>query len=193
MKQFSNLRILNCAGNPISKDQNYKHFTLSRLKYLKYMDYSLIEPEAVPYSNLSSYKVLQAREIYQDALIAIEEEDKILYAETVHLAKTAQQETIYQAAHIPHIDEFLPTLFTLDPEFQKLLPIIMEVFADFKQENIIKLTQKVGQLKSFALEKASDKVLEIGAFRECIRECQEQHDSICHAQINQFSHEKKSV
>lgn len=47
MKQFNSLRVLNCAGNPISKDPNYKHFTLSRLKYLKYMDYSLIEPEAV--------------------------------------------------------------------------------------------------------------------------------------------------
>lgn len=37
--RFSNLQLLNLAGNPLAKDADYRSYVLSHLKHLSYLDY----------------------------------------------------------------------------------------------------------------------------------------------------------
>ena len=37
--RFTNLQLLNLAGNPLCQDPDYKSFVLSHLKHLLYLDY----------------------------------------------------------------------------------------------------------------------------------------------------------
>jgi len=55
LRPFANLRMLNMAGNPCSRDPEYHTRIIAHLKGLVYVDYRLVDPE----------QVLQAREQYQ--------------------------------------------------------------------------------------------------------------------------------
>lgn len=64
--KFEQLKVLNATGNAVCKNANYKHYCLAHFKSLKYLDYRLIEADAVALG----------REKYVDSIIALEEEEK---------------------------------------------------------------------------------------------------------------------
>ena len=66
LRKFPKLRLVNLAGNPICKDPEYRPYVLSRIKKLKYLDYRLVDGDAVN----------TAREQYQDELMEVEERFK---------------------------------------------------------------------------------------------------------------------
>ena len=71
LRPFKSLRLINFAGNPICQDPEYRSYVLSHIKNLKYLDYRLVQQEAV----------LQAREQYQDEMIELEEKEELEEAE----------------------------------------------------------------------------------------------------------------
>ena len=46
LRRFKHLQLLNLAGNPISKDQEYKAYVLSHTWALKFLDYRLVDAQA---------------------------------------------------------------------------------------------------------------------------------------------------
>jgi hypothetical protein len=37
--RFTNLQLLNLAGNPLAKEPDYRSFVLSHMQHLRYLDY----------------------------------------------------------------------------------------------------------------------------------------------------------
>ncbi|KAJ3086382.1 Dynein regulatory complex subunit 3, partial [Physocladia obscura] len=46
LTRFENLRVLNCAGNTLCKNTNYRHYVLAHIRGLKYLDYRLVDEES---------------------------------------------------------------------------------------------------------------------------------------------------
>jgi hypothetical protein len=67
LMKFENLRVLNLGGNTLCNNPDYRDYCLAHLKKLKYLDYRLIDKEAVD----------KARAKFIDSIIALEEEEKV--------------------------------------------------------------------------------------------------------------------
>ena len=77
--RFENLRVLNLNGNQVCRHSNFKHYILSHLRKLKYLDYRLVDEELMN----------QAKEKYMEVVIAQEEEEKILHAKREEMKNQA--------------------------------------------------------------------------------------------------------
>ena len=63
LRSFSRLQAVNLVGNPFCQEAEYRAYVLAHLKHLKYLDYRLVDEQAVN----------QAKEQYQDELLDMEE------------------------------------------------------------------------------------------------------------------------
>ncbi|KAJ3333862.1 Dynein regulatory complex subunit 3 [Blyttiomyces sp. JEL0837] len=46
LTRFEQLRVLNCSGNTLCKNPNYRHYILAHIRGLKYLDYRLVDEES---------------------------------------------------------------------------------------------------------------------------------------------------
>mmetsp|Transcript_55839 Transcript_55839/g.132503 ORF Transcript_55839/g.132503 Transcript_55839/m.132503 type:complete len:528 (+) Transcript_55839:265-1848(+) len=128
LRPFHNLRMLNMAGNPCSRDPEYYTRIIAHLKDIVYVDYRLVEPE----------KVQAAREQYQDELFEILEEEKKTAEDLALADKQAGYKESLKDANLEGVDTLLQDMLEEDPEQSKLqqlsfwYEIIDEMQLEFK-------------------------------------------------------------
>ena len=76
LRPFTRLQAINLVGNPFCQEDEYRRYVLAHLKHVKYLDYRLVDQQAVA----------TAKEQYQDELLDLEEtenqhEDQVAAAE----------------------------------------------------------------------------------------------------------------
>jgi Leucine-rich repeat (LRR) protein len=71
LRKFHNLRLVNLAGNPFTKDPEYFSYVLSHINNLKYLDYRLVDKNSV----------ITARDVYQDELLELEQKEELITQE----------------------------------------------------------------------------------------------------------------
>ncbi|KAI8834562.1 hypothetical protein BJ741DRAFT_565416 [Chytriomyces cf. hyalinus JEL632] len=183
LTKFENLRVLNCAGNALCKNSNYRHYVLAHIRGLKYLDYRLVDEESIA----------AAREKYIDDLIALEEEEKIANQKKEELRKLTELNALHHSAHIEGIDTLFDDMFGTDPDFQRLLPVCLERTTDLQEEYRAKFEVVVNELKYFALKKRTEMNDEMNSFNECIQQTKIETDGECIAMLNHYSHFKKQL
>ncbi|KAJ3027082.1 UNVERIFIED_CONTAM: Dynein regulatory complex subunit 3 [Siphonaria sp. JEL0065] len=183
LTRFENLRVLNCAGNALCKNSNYRHYVLAHIRGLKYLDYRLVDEESIA----------AAREKYIDDLIALEEEEKIAIQKKEEARKRQELNNLHLAAHIEGIDTLYDDMFNSDPDYQKLMPINPDRTMDLMEEYRAKFEVVVNEMRHFALKKRAEMDDELKQFNECLAGTKKETDGECIKMLNTYSHFKKKL
>lgn len=109
LRRFSNLRLLNLAGNPFCKEHNYRPYTLSHVKDLTYLDYRRVGSEHVQ----------QAMEQYQDEMNELQEAEEQAAIKSKADAEKAAHESRMSAANLQGIESLLVDMLQDDPEWTR--------------------------------------------------------------------------
>ncbi|KAJ3041156.1 Dynein regulatory complex subunit 3 [Rhizophlyctis rosea] len=181
--KFEHLRVLNAAGNALCKNPNYRHWVLAHMRNLKYLDYRLVDSESVA----------AAREKYIDDLIAQEEEEKLVTAKKEENKKREEQNALYETANLANIDTLFDTMFSDDPDFQKLRLVSADHIAELREEFRAKFEVVVGELRHFVLKRTQEKRDEMGMFHKCTGEAKSLRDGECVEELEGFMHLKKQL
>ncbi|KAJ3191999.1 Dynein regulatory complex subunit 3 [Irineochytrium annulatum] len=183
LTRFEHLRILNCTGNSLCKNSNYRHYVLAHIKGLKYLDYRLVDDESVG----------AAREKYIDDLIAIEEEEKISNTKKEDAKKKEELDVLHKAAHIGGIESLFEDMFLEDVDFNRLLITHKDRILDIQDDYRAKFEVIVNELKHFVLRKHAEKNEEIDSFRTCQSTAKGEVDAECLQKLDTYSHFKKQM
>ncbi|KAI9094323.1 hypothetical protein DFS34DRAFT_243321 [Phlyctochytrium arcticum] len=184
LAKFNHLRVLNLSGNTICRNANYRNYILAHIRGLRYLDYRLVEEDAVA----------AAKQQYIDDIIAQEEEDKIVAARMEDDRRQREQAVLFESAHIPGIDVLFGNLFSEDPEFQRFASIITpEPFGDLRDEYQAKFDVVVNELRHFALKRAAEKKEELDSFTRCVAETKAKTDQESWNRCKRFSGSKKRL
>ncbi|KAJ3107631.1 Dynein regulatory complex subunit 3 [Phlyctochytrium planicorne] len=181
LTRFESLRVLNCSGNTLCKNPNFKHYVLAHIRGLKYLDYRLVDEESIAAS----------REKYIDDLIAMEEEEKILNAKKEEFRKKEEQDTLFSAAHILGIDTLFDDMFEEDLDYQRLYIAAPDRIQDLQDDYRAKFEIVVNELRHFILKRHSERQDEHKSFRECIRTAKAEVDTML--RVIQISRDTKEI
>ncbi|KAI8911701.1 hypothetical protein EDD86DRAFT_224677 [Gorgonomyces haynaldii] len=181
--RFEYLRVLNCAGNPVAKNPNYKPYCLAHMKDLKYLDYRMVDDESIK----------AAREKYIDSIIAQEQEEKAAKTKKEEAQKKAETDSIYNKAHILGIDTLFDSMFGDDPDFQKLVPIAPAIIFELREDYRAKFDIIIQELKLFQLKKSQERTDEMNMVDRALSEVNGASDKICMEKLEIFQHQKKEL
>ena len=102
LRQFQNLQAVNLVGNPFCQEDEYRRYVLSHLKHIKYLDYRLVDEQAVS----------QAKEQYQDELLDMEENEQQQQAAAEAADEKARRAALHRAAAMKGMDDLFDDLMT---------------------------------------------------------------------------------
>ncbi|KAI8830849.1 hypothetical protein BC829DRAFT_426505 [Chytridium lagenaria] len=183
LTRFENLRVLNCSGNTLCKNPNFKHYVLAHIRGLKYLDYRLVDEESIAAS----------REKYIDDLIAMEEEEKILNSKKEELRKKQEQDVLFEAAHILGIDTLFDDMFLEDVDYQRLYISAPDRIQDLQDDYRAKFEVVVNELRHFVLKRHSERQEEHKSFMDCMQNAKGEIDGECLKALDKYSHYKKQM
>ena len=181
LRKFPKLRLVNLAGNPICKDPEYRPYVLSRIKKLKYLDYRLVDGDAVN----------TAREQYQDELMEVEEREEKQEEERKHREVAEATGKKMAEANLAGVDTLFEDMLKADPEYPKLkqVPTLLDSLADFKD----KFGQATEDFKTKVLEYHELKQAEIKDWKAAVDSHTNEKDGKGRDLIMRFEKMKKHV
>ena len=105
-------------------DSDYKFFSLAYLKYIRYLDYQLVD----------SNELVAAREQFQDFLQELEEKECLEEKSFEMQANQADHFAKIKAANLESVDSLLQLMYKEDTEHEKLkyLPFMSELMDDYQ-------------------------------------------------------------
>jgi hypothetical protein len=156
LRPFKKLHLLNLEGNPVSREADYRVFTLAYLNNLKYLDYAMVVKS----------EVAAAREQYQDELMEVEEKESLEEEKLARERAAAANTAKLKAANLSFTESIFSDMFEDDEDDVKLkaLPGIQDKKARFSSE-VDELCQ---QFLELGLGKDKAKTAERDAFTSAI-------------------------
>ncbi|KAJ8598776.1 hypothetical protein CTAYLR_009873 [Chrysophaeum taylorii] len=152
LRCFKKLQLLNLEGNPVSKESEYRMYVLAYLKYLTYLDYSMVmksESDA-------------AKEQYHTELLDVEDKEAFEEEKLARELAAANHTAELRAANLVFVETIFEDMFADDAENAKLrhLPGITEIYNAFQSEvesasdtfmqtGLAKHKQKQDEVKTF--------------------------------------------
>ncbi|KAL1499335.1 hypothetical protein AB1Y20_011542 [Prymnesium parvum] len=125
------LQAINLVGNPFCQETEYRAYVLSHLKYIKYLDYRLVDEQAVS----------AAREQYQDEILDLEEAEQAAVVSAQADEERAEKIRRRGDANIPGMDRlFEEVMVSGDGEMDRLRS--MQTF----DEMLVQLKEHVDQV-----------------------------------------------
>jgi hypothetical protein len=88
------------VGNPFCQEDEYRRYVLAHLKHIKYLDYRLVDQQAVS----------QAKEHYQDDLLDMEETEQQAEAQQEAAEEKAKRVALHEAASMKGMDDLFDDL-----------------------------------------------------------------------------------
>eukprot|EP00736_Rhodelphis_marinus_P008210 Rmarinus@m.19175 len=181
LRPFKNLRLLNAAGNPISKEADYRAYILAHIPSLKYIDYRLIDETALQ----------AAREQYQDALLQLEEDDQT--AEKAAEAEKLRQEKLelFKAANLDGVESLFEDMIREDTELTKFnkMPKMDELMDDYEMH----FAKHVDEMKERVLEFHKLKKQEKEEYGKAVEEARRINEEESIRLIEEFENTKKKT
>ena len=184
LRPFKSLRLINFAGNPICQDPEYRSYVLSHIKNLKYLDYRLVQQDAV----------LQAREQYQDEMIELEEKEEMEEAEAKLEEERRAKEELYAAANMSGVEDLFDRMLANDPEYQKLRyipnkerPELVEGLESFRE----KFTVQLEEFKELMLKQLDRKKEEREEWQKVLDGAMAEKDTQAQTLIMAFDKDRK--
>mmetsp|Transcript_16460 Transcript_16460/g.27686 ORF Transcript_16460/g.27686 Transcript_16460/m.27686 type:complete len:518 (+) Transcript_16460:341-1894(+) len=110
LRKFHNLRLVNLAGNPFTKDPEYFSYVLSHINNLKYLDYRLVDKNSV----------ITARDVYQDELLELEQKEELITQERKKAKEDASHAELMAEANMTGVETMFDDMMKLDPELGKM-------------------------------------------------------------------------
>jgi len=126
LRQFKNLRLVNLAGNPISKEHDYRSYVLSHIKDLTYLDYRRV----------ASADVQSAMEQHQDEMIEMQEHEEQAATEEKVAAEAAAEDVKMREANLDGVNSLLADMVRDDPEWARFVqvPGLIDAWGDMKEK-----------------------------------------------------------
>eukprot|EP00294_Goniomonas_avonlea_P008177 CAMPEP_0114559746 /NCGR_PEP_ID=MMETSP0114-20121206/11084_1 /TAXON_ID=31324 /ORGANISM="Goniomonas sp, Strain m" /LENGTH=706 /DNA_ID=CAMNT_0001745233 /DNA_START=21 /DNA_END=2137 /DNA_ORIENTATION=+ len=181
LRRFPELRLVNCAGNPVSKDLEYRPYVIAHVKGLQYLDYRLVEESAV----------VTAKEQYQDELIDLEERESAERDQKEKAKEAAAKIAKYAEANLEGIDTMHDDMFREDPDMMRLSMLsfwgdIMDEYKENSHELAMEFVKAV-------LAQHEVKKTEKARFGAAITKSHSNTEKLSIALIRQFEVKKKKT
>ncbi|KAI9221018.1 hypothetical protein BC828DRAFT_382162 [Blastocladiella britannica] len=183
LSRFPRLRLLNVSGNPLCKNSEYRAFILSRIKSLKYLDYRLVESQAIK----------DARAKYIDDIIAIEEEHKIVAKQQAEAVRVHELDEIHARAFLPGIHNLFTLMLDHDPDYARILLLARETLLEVQTGYRAKFDAVVADLTALVLARHDRRAREVKAYADCVSEAMAIADTQGRARLDTFLHAKKII
>jgi len=111
LRPFTRLQAVNLVGNPFCQEDEYRRYVLAHLKYIKYLDYRLVDQQAVG----------QAKEQYQDELLDLEENENQEEERVKAADEKAERAATHKSANMKGMDDLFDDIMIKgDGEMAKL-------------------------------------------------------------------------
>jgi len=159
LRPFKNLQAVNFVGNPFCQEPEYRPYVLAHLKYLKYLDYRLVDEQAVT----------SAREQYQDELQEMEENEDAAEAQGASSQERAERMAQLKKANVHEVHTLREEMLSKgEGDLSKLLthPLIAEPAAQFRDQ----MTESSEEYIATVLEHHGLKVEERDLFTAALEE-----------------------
>ncbi|XP_060758596.1 dynein regulatory complex subunit 3 [Neoarius graeffei] len=154
LRKFKNLRTLDLAGNPVCKDENYKHFVAAYLSDLVYLDYRLLDEqtrEKAQYQYQSAIEKIQHNELQEQKATETQEKMEqdlqlhkdafVEYLNGSHLFDSMFVDDV-EASKLTHLPGVAPFL----ESYQKqLAALCMQIF----EAGLTQHTQRQNEVECF--------------------------------------------
>jgi Leucine-rich repeat (LRR) protein len=94
LRPFEELQAVNLVGNPFCQEEEYRRYVLAHLKHVKYLDYRLVDQQAVS----------SAKEQYQDELLELDETEGNKETQAVADEEKAKRVALHLSANMRGMD-----------------------------------------------------------------------------------------
>jgi len=118
LREFPKLRVVNFQNNPVTNDAEYQPVLLAFLKYLKYLDFRLVDEQ----------KVRLAKDQYFSDLQALQQEEAEEEKKKASEAGDKKKDARHLKANMPGVEKMLDNILAEDMEGEKL-----KLFSDFEE------------------------------------------------------------
>lgn len=181
LRKFSNLRLINLAGNPLCKEPDYQSYVLSHIKDLTYLDYRRVAPADVQ----------TAMEQHQDEMIEITEREEQQAEEDKVAAERAKVAALMLEANLVGVDSLSDDMLAEDPEWSRLaqVPGLVEAWGDLRD----KMNLATEEFKTIILEAHTAKKEEYGAWQAAVKGALAEKDGAARAMLVDYEKAKKAV
>lgn len=181
LRQFKNLRLVNLDGNPICEEAEYRSYVLSHVKGLKYLDYRLVDKDAV----------FSAREQHQDDMLELEEKDEQDEMSEKAAEELREHEKLMAQANLSGIEQLFEAMMSEDLEVKRLkqVPELLDATPDYRD----KFGAAVEDFKTMMLEQHQLKRDERRSWQSTVDTLLEGKDGEARAMVVEFDRSKKHV
>jgi len=100
LRSFAKLQSVNLVGNPFCQEDEYRRYVLAHLKHIKYLDYRLVDQQAVA----------AAKEQYQDELLDLEESEQQQETQSEAAEEKDKRTMLLRSANLKDMDNLLDDL-----------------------------------------------------------------------------------
>jgi len=182
LRPFKQLQAVNFVGNPFSQDAEYRAYVLAHLKYLKYLDYRLVDEQAVT----------SAKEQYQDELLDLKETEDAEEAALASAQEKAEKLSQLRAANLHEVPKMRDELLVKgEGELLKLRssPVIAEPVQALREQ----MGEAVDDYISAVSELHRLKTEERALFTEALENAKEAGSAEAKGEIAKYSALKKKA
>lgn len=182
LRSFRELQAVNFVGNPFCQEVEYRNYVLAHLKYLKYLDYRLVDEQAVT----------SAREQYQDELLTMEETEAQKETAAGIATEKADRSAKLLEANLGGIDKLFNELSMQgEAELSKLLshPTMAEPLEKFREQ----MTEATDEYEKTILALHAQKVEERVEFGESLAQAKQASAAEAMTEIAKFAALKKQI
>ena len=176
LRPFENLHVLTMSGNPIEQEADYRPFILAHLKHLKFLDYRLIDEQAVQ----------SAMEQFQDTLQELHEEDEAVRADAATAAEKAKRLAQLREAGVEQVEPLKDELLApSEGEVGQLWghPTLTDSLNDFRE----RLEEAIDEFVEAAFEQHAVKQAEKSAFEEALNAIRSEAAETSRTEISNYS------
>lgn len=180
LRPFAHLQAVNFVGNPFCQESEYRAYVLAHLKHVKYLDYRLVDDQAIT----------SAREQYQDELLDLEESEAAAEAEEATAGTKAERKALLKAASLPDMETIFDDIMTKgDGDVSRLRshPLLQEPLAQL-QEQVDAASE---EFVAAVLEFHTSKTQEHAEFSAALANAKQKSDNDSKAEIAKYRALKK--
>lgn len=163
LRQFKRLQALSLGGNKVCEDDEYQSFVLAHCCSLVYLDYQLIDSQAVK----------RAREQHHDEIQELEDKEAVEEARLEADKGMDEQRRLAQVANVAGLDTFFEDMKNDDIEMSKmrLISSVVSVLAEYQD----KFNGIVDELRQFMLTQHAAREKEEAEFDTTMDQIQQEN------------------
>lgn len=185
LRKFKKLRMLTLSGNPLCKHPSYESKILAHIKFLKYLDYRLVDKA----------KVEKAVQDQKEQLMELEVEEVKKDEEEAEKKLAEDTEKGLAAANLSGINTLFDEMMRDDPEAKHMQAFIQYEarLRDELEKYRTKFSEVVDEFKTKMMDHRARKDAEIREFNEVMAKAKKSTEDRCKALVRSFEKKKKRI